>query len=308
MNTGFIPDALDLNLNAIQEIDKSLFGFKGKADWFDVRQRFDDSRQEGNEEYNEFLDKFEKPKTTDDCYTPDLVYDAVADWVSSEYCIERDRFVRPFYPGGDYQRYKYERGAVVVDNPPFSILAEILKWYTENGIKFFLFAPALTLFSSSSSSSCAIGCGANVVYENGAHVPTSFLTNIETEYRFRTAPTLFDAIKSAVDEVLKEQKAELPKNDYPNEVVLSTMLSRYSKYGIDFRVKRDESAHIRALDEQKESGKGLYGSGYLISERAAAERAAAERAAAERAAAERAAAERWRLSEREKEIVRSLGK
>ena len=44
-----------------------------------------------------------------------------------------------------------------------------------------------------------------------------------------------------------------------------------------------------------------------MSEDKAAERAAAERAAAERAAAERAAAKKWHLSEREREIVRSLG-
>ena len=75
------------------------------------------------------------------------------------------------------------------------------------------------------------------------------------------------------------------------------MLNRYSKYGVDFRVKREESQHVRQLDEQKESGRALFGSGYLISERAAAERAAAERAAAEK----------WALSERELEIVRSLG-
>ena len=70
------------------------------------------------------------------------------------------------------------------------------------------------------------------------------------------------------------------------------MLNRYSKYGVDFRVKREESQHVRQLDEQKESGRALFGSGYLISERAAAERAAAEK---------------WALSERELEIVRSLG-
>ena len=36
-------------------------------DWFEQHERNDASRQEGNEEYNEFLDKFEIPKTTDDC-------------------------------------------------------------------------------------------------------------------------------------------------------------------------------------------------------------------------------------------------
>lgn len=33
-----------------------------------------------NEEYTEFVDKFKPKLTTDDCYTPPLVYDAVRDW------------------------------------------------------------------------------------------------------------------------------------------------------------------------------------------------------------------------------------
>lgn len=107
-------------------IDTSKMDFSS-ADWFESRERNDTSRQDGNEEYDEFLEKFEAKKTTDDCYTPDLVYDAVADWVSNEYGIDRKRFVRPFYPNGDYQKEKYPSGCAVVDNPPFSILTEILR-------------------------------------------------------------------------------------------------------------------------------------------------------------------------------------
>ena len=301
MNSGFDFDLLDLELGDITDIDMGEFGFDGEDDWFVTRERNDDSRQDGNDEYNEFLDKFELKKTTDDCYTPDKVYGAVAEWVANEYGVDRANFVRPFYPGGDYQKYKYKDSSIVVDNPPFSILSEILRWYTSHGIKFFLFAPALTLFSSSSSS-CAIGAGAQIVYENGASVNTSFLTNLEMEYRFRTAPTLFRAVEDAVLDILRETKKELSKYEYPDEVVLSSMLNRYSKYGIDFRVRREESEHVRQLDAQKESGKALYGSGYLISEKAAAEKAAAEKAAAEKAAAEK-----WKLSDREHEIVKGLG-
>jgi phage protein D len=56
----------------------------------------------------------------------------------------------------------------------------------------------------------------------------------------------------------------------------------------------------------KKKNKGIYGSGFLISEKAAAEKAAAEKAAAEKADAEKADAEKWELSEREKEIVKKL--
>ena len=135
---------------------------------------------EEDEEYQEFLEKFKLKKTTDDCYTPAPVYDAVARYVEETYGVSRDKFVRPFYPGGDYRNERYPEGCVVVDNPPFSLMAEILRFYDSKGIKFFLFAPTLTLFSSSSSSTCtALPCTLSVIYENGASVNTSFLTNLE---------------------------------------------------------------------------------------------------------------------------------
>ena len=291
-------------LQEISDIDHSEFGFdlsKIENEWFEKRERNDTSHQEGNEEYNEFIDKFELPKTTDDCYTPDAVYDAVADWVAKEYGVSRKNFVRPFYPGGDYQAEKYKKTDIVVDNPPFSILSEIVKFYAEKGVKYFLFAPATTLFSSSSSS-CALGVGADIIYENKANVSTSFLTNLEPEYRFRTAPTLYSAVKEAVDKIRQETTKNLPKLSYPDEVITSTKLSYFSKYGVNFRVRREESEHIRTLDAQKESKQSIFGSGYLISEKAAAEKAAAEKAAAEKAAATK-----FELSDREKEIVKKLG-
>ena len=150
-----------------------------------MRQEFEERMARGeiseeDEEYQEFLEKFKLKKTTDDCYTPAPVYDAVARYVEETYGVTRDKFVRPFYPGGDYVNEKYPEGCVVVDNPPFSIMAEILRFYDSKGIKFFLFAPTLTLFSSSSASTCtALPCTLAVIYENGASVNTSFLTNLE---------------------------------------------------------------------------------------------------------------------------------
>ena len=61
----------------------------------------------------------------------------------------------------------------------------------------------------------------------------------------------------------------------------------------------EEDVHfIRALDSQKEQGKSIFGSGFLLSTKAAAEKAAAEKRNVNI----------WELSEREKEIVRSLGR
>ena len=144
-------------------------------------------------EYKAFVDKFKPVKTTDDCYTPPLVYDAVRDWACAEYEIDPDKIVRPFYPGGDYERFDYSDGRVVL---------------------------------------------------------------------------------------------------YPDHVLTAAMLQKYSKYGIDYKVRRGDCVLIPALDAQRAAKKEIYGKGLLLSERAAAERAAAKR---------------WELSAREKDIIKTIG-
>ena len=256
---------------------------------------------EEDEEYQEFLEKFKLAKTTDDCYTPELVYDAMADWVAKEYGVRRADFVRPFYPGGDYKREKYKKNDIVVDNPPFSILSQILKFYNERGVRFFLFAPTLTLFSSSSSSSSstAIPCGVAVTYANGANVNTSFLTNMESRaVRLRSAPTLYKVVKAANDRNLRMMKKVLPKYSYDRHIITAPWVAALSRLGIDFSVPVAESEPISRLDMQVESKKGIYGNGYIVSDRVYSEREKAEREKAER----------WELSDRERAIVERLNK
>ena len=304
MNSGFDIDALNLNLGAISEIDMSLFGFKGAGDWFADRERNDTSRQEDNEEYNEFLDKFEAKKTTDDCYTPDNIYEVVAEYVATKYGINAENFVRPFYPGGDYQAFDYKKGAAVVDNPPFSILAEIVDFYIEKGIKFFLFAPALAAMNYVTRDTVTAVCiYEGVTYENGASVATSFITNMEgADFIAITDPEFSKKIRETNEANERAIRKSLPKYEYPDEVITAARMGWLSKYGQTLKITRSESLYIRALDAQKEDGGGIFGGALLLSERAAAERAAAERAAAERAAATK-----WKLSERERKIVKGLG-
>ena len=96
------------------------------------------------ETYEQFVEKFKPKKTTDDCYTPPLVYEAVKGWACREYGIDPARVVRPFWPGGDYERFEYQEGCAVIDNPPFSILSAICVFYIDRDVPFFLFAPSLT--------------------------------------------------------------------------------------------------------------------------------------------------------------------
>lgn len=85
---------LDSELKKLGDIDMELFGFNLQED----------------EDYNDFVEKFEIKKTTDDCYTPKLVYDAVADWVANEYDLKRENFVRPFKPGGGLSSGEIQAG------------------------------------------------------------------------------------------------------------------------------------------------------------------------------------------------------
>lgn len=248
-----------------------------------------------NKEYEDFVDKFKPKKTTDDCYTPSPIYSAVEEWVSKEYGIDARRFVRPFYPGGDYERFEYKLGFVVVDNPPFSIETQILRFYTRENIPFFLFAPTLTLFSSGITDITYIPCGVGITYENGAVVNTSFVTNLDTSL-IRSAPGLYSAVEKANAENTNARKAELPKYTYPDEVVSSAMIAKYSKRGVDFSIKKGDAVFIRSLDAQDKEGKTIFGSGFLVAEKAAAEKAAAEKVVV------------WPLSERERFIVASLSK
>lgn len=208
-----------------------------------------------NVNYADFVEKFKTKKTTDDCYTPPGVYDAVARYVKNYYGADVANFVRPFYPGGDFEHYEYNDGQIVVDNPPFSILSKIKKFYIENDIKFFLFAPTLTLFGGFHKGCCLLAIGSSIRYENGANVNTSFVTNME-EPGIRTDPVLF--------EMLKESQKDNSKGryEYPRNVITSSRVADLSKHGVNFRLYEDQVERISGLDCQK--GKSIFGGGFLI--------------------------------------------
>lgn len=297
--SAFDFKAIEIQQETEQETEQEIYERKKKE--FEEKMESGEL-SEDDEEYQAFLEKFEAKKTTDDCYTHELVYDAVANYVSETYQLKKSNFVRPFYPGGDYQNEKYKYTDVVVDNPPFSILSQILDFYNSRGIRYFLFAPNLTIFSTAFGRCTALCTGVNVIYDNGATVTTGFVTNLENN-AFRSAPELYYAVKKANDEWTKSLRKELPKYSYPIEVIRSSDLSIYSRLGITFNGLTNECVKIARLDAQKESDKGIFGSGLLLSREKAAEREKAEREKAERKKAER-----WELSKREKEIVESLGK
>ena len=133
-----------------------------------------------SEEYRKFVEKFDKDadKTTDDCYTPQDVYECVRDYFIEEGVIPKgSKLVRPFYPGGDYEKEHYPDDCVVYDNPPFSIMTQIVKYYQDKGIKFLLYCPTLTSLHLAQYCTFVV-LDAGITYANGAVVNTSFLTNM----------------------------------------------------------------------------------------------------------------------------------
>ena len=246
---------------------------------------FDDTDES---EYSAFVEKFKPKKTTDDCYTPDNVYEAVAEYCVKRYGISREKMLRPFWPGGDYENAEYPAGCVVVDNPPFSILSAIIDFFNWKKIPFFLFAPYLTNFNYGNKVTHVI-TEAKITYKNGAVVNTAFVTSLEPEILARADPELTAALRAAEAENTKPEK-ELPKYKYPANLLTATMLGGMAKRGIRFEVRKDAGMFIRALDEQKKIGKTVFGGGFLISSAAAADTRGIEIG----------------LSDREKEIVKWL--
>ena len=183
-----------------------------------------------NETYDEFVNKFKPKRTTDDCYTPPKIYSVVLEWVKKYYGVN-ERIIRPFNPNDDYKKYDYSN-AVVVDNPPFSILAEIIDYYLDNNIKFFLFAPGLTCFNylAKNRKVCILPIHATIKYENGARVNTGFITNLENN-AININVELYKLIKNC-----KEDKSRR-KVKHSYDYICIGNCNKLAKRGVDFKIK-----------------------------------------------------------------------
>lgn len=253
-------------------------------------------------DYDAFLDKFKDKKTTDDCYTPKEVMDIIVNYVNKKFPLNGKNIIRPFYPGGDYESIDYSDDMIVIDNPPFSIITKICKYYIERNIKFFLFCPHLTAFTSNINCTHIIA-SADITYENGATIKTAFVSNMFGDIKIIGDSELHKKFK----EIQEKNKAKLPKYEYPNHIITVSKVAYCVEKGINLTFYKNDLKHIKVIDAQKKHKKCLFGSGFIASDNAAAEAAAAI-LAAEAAAAKRENIIIWELSDKEKEIIKSLGK
>jgi hypothetical protein len=260
-----------------------------------------------NDTYKAFVEKFKPKKTTDDCYTPAPIYEAVLSWVIDRYRIDPGKVDRPFWPGGDYESFVYTQGGCVVDNPPFSLLAQIIDFYNENKIKYFLFAPYLTNFQGAEKC-CHVVAPCRITYENGAQVNTSFVTNLDPRLIVGDAD-LYDRVKKA--EAEGKQTKSLPRYEYPTNVLTVTDVGYMVTHGVNFEVEKIGALFIRNMDAQKPKSKTIFGGGFLINDELRKKREEAEEQARINASKEKkkeSASRVWKLSEREKEIINYLNK
>lgn len=170
----------------------------------------------------------------------------------------------------------------MIDNPPFSIYAQVVRWFLARGIRFLLFGPQLTL-SVKGADVCFLPVNVHVVYENGAVINTGFVTNMIEGVRLWTAPALRRAVVAAAP-----PKALMPKNTYPDNFINCALIGKVAARGVDFKLMSGECEAVGNLDGARAAGKSVFGGGWLMSERAAAERAAGLQV---------------KLSERERKIV-----
>ena len=243
-------------------------------------------------DYDGFLQKLEVKKTTDDCYTPKEVMDIIINYVNDKYPLKDKKIIRPFFPDGDFESIDYSGDCVVIDNPPFSIVSNICKYYLERDIKFFLFCPHLTAFSSDIDCTHIIA-SADITYENGAVIKTAFVSNLFGDVKIIGDSALHLKFK----ELQRNNKASLPKYKYPDNIITVSKISYCVEKGISLTFDKKDVKHCRGMDAQKKHGKVLFGSGFIASDKAAAAAAAAENDTIII----------WELSEREKKIIKSLG-
>ena len=198
-----------------------------------------------------------------------------------------------------FVNYEYPENCVVVDNPPFSLLSKIVRFYSAHNVPFFLFGPSLTLFTAPDCDVTYIIADTDIVYENGAVVRTGFVTNLCPDIRIWCCPELKKAIAKAQETPSKQKRGFV----YPDNIVTAATLGRIAAHQTELIIRKKDCQYIADSDSAKAQGRSLFGGGFILSDRAAAERAAAERAAAERKKASL-----LNLSPRERRLIEHLNK
>lgn len=183
----------------------------------------------------------------DEYYTPEPIMEIIDSYVEEKFGYDRKDFIKPFFPGGDYESEDYT-DKIVVDNPPFSILSKIVDYYIEKDIKFFLFAETKTVNVACKNKGVSIiTIGRDILYKNGLSVNTCFITNMpEKPY------IVFD--RQLSDNIFKFYPYKSITRNIPDFV--NAIMIRTDK--ITDPIYLDDYEFIAYYEGQK-----LYGGGYI---------------------------------------------
>lgn len=216
-----------------------------------------------DEEYKEWCAHFDdRPKTTDDCYTPRAVIDFVEDYFCDYYNIDRKQIIRPFYPGGDYEKEDYT-DKVVLDNPPFSLLTKIVQFYQKHGVKFVLFCNGTT-GTTKMYGLLTYHIGGTVTYENGARVNTAFVTNMNETEAIVSDRDFSDKLEKLTNKATRQKckyeideitLATVKKCDWvllKSEIIEDIHKTRKDAFGIGYKITRE--AGIRRNEAERKAG------------------------------------------------------
>lgn len=209
------------------------------------------------ETYEEFISKFQesnKPRTTDDVMTPWPVYCAVRDWVIKKFSIPDDwEIIRPFYPGGNFEAVDYSGGKkVVIDNPPFSKLSKILRFYEEREIPFFLFSDGKTTFHRLyTNPNHSVILGAKIIYDKHVEVFSAFETNLLKPYTVCSDASLFEVVKAACPPRGKKKKRFY---QWPRNVLIFSTLDRLCNAGKTLLIPPDEKEFVYSVGGRETIG------------------------------------------------------
>lgn len=206
-------------------------------------------------DYESYIKKFEGKKTTDETYTPRDVFEAVLQYVGEIYDLKGKQILRPFYPGGDFERAEYPADGVVIDNPPFSIFKKIVSFYAARKIPFFLFGPGMTILNVFKYCSVVIVSPA-IRFENGANVRCNFATNLFEQKQVTTATRLTKLLKQCASQ---QNANSIKLYEYPEEVLSVSDLQTIANGTDDFSITEKETVIIESLN-----GRKLFGTHLLI--------------------------------------------
>ena len=206
--------------------------------------------------------------TSDECYTPPAVYDTVLDYAVERYNLQGKHIVRPFIPGGDYQKYVYGKNDVVIDNPPFSITTKTVNWYIDHNIPFFLFINGLygvSLSRKLHGKVTVIVTNASVSFyhkPNNKVIRLGFVTNMEPKnIIIRGDATLTNRLNGLV------KKKSFKRYHYPDNFLKNNDILAALQRNVELKLTTDNCWFEDNLDYHKSRRLSVFGGGYLVNDK-----------------------------------------